>query len=645
LRVRELLLISTIFIAGCSQQGGGGNQAATVSQPGAGILGSLRPKTDPAVVERMRLEEQARQEKQKALEAAAQRAESQVNADGMARVLPKVSMDPIAPPAEEVAQGNTNTSGPNGPIFTPANTANAASGAPIQVPSGPGVPAAPGAMNYGAMPASGGGVGGGLVPPPPAVTLSTQANMGMPAGMPMDPSAMYNNQWMNPYGIPYPQQMQGMVPPAPQVALGRPSGSPFATGPRSSSSDDEEGGNEKKRANFVPITPTGMDSRSSYKQRDDLKALWNGVLKSNSMSLLIKDDKFASELSKVDIGLPGESTKGSFSISQRQVDAVFKNSALDKRILEPVKKVQSDLVQAYYRYLYSYNKFALATQTVAARKQESEVASSDAERQRAAADQSQAQQEADSSKDDMKSAQTELSAIAGPQAAKYIISKVSGVAPSAEALAAGDSSSDQKSGGGGKFGLFHFGGGGSSKKSEPADTVKVASAPEAKDAKDSKESKKTKESKKGKGKKDSGSSKEKTADLSPAPEASDSATATASASSSSSDKSDKADNVPQAPGGISFQLQNVSKTTRKSILTVSIKNGGANNFSFSPDVISISEGNHKLSEAAVRADFDQTMVPPNQEIKGTITIFGRPWNERLAVSLSEGGKTIPMKLK
>jgi hypothetical protein len=638
LHVRELLLISTIFVAGCSQQGGGGNQQSTVSQPGAGILGSLRPKTDPAVVERMRLEEQARQEKQKALEAAAQRAENQVNADGMARVLPKVSMDPIAPPAEEVAQGNTSTTGPNGPIFTPANIANQS---PIPVPSGPG--AAPAAMSYGgsSMPASGGGVGGGLVPPPPAVTLSTQANMGMPAGMPMDPSAMYNNQWMNPYGIPYPQQMQGMVPPAPQVALARPSGSPFATGPRSSSSDDEEGGNEKKRANFVPITPTGMDSRSSYKQRDDLKALWNGVLKSNSMSLLMKDDKFAGELSKVDIGLPGESTKGSFSISQRQVDAVFKNSALDKRILDPVKKVQSDLVQAYYRYLYSYNKFALAAQTVAARKQESEVASSDAERQRAAADQSQAQQDADSSKDDMKSAQTELSMIAGPQAAKYIISKVSGVAPSAEALAAGDSS-DQKSGGnsGGKFGLFHFGGGGSSKKSEPADTAKVASTPEANDAKDAK---KTKESKKGKGKKGSGSAKEKTADLSPAPEASDSAAATASASSS--DKSDKADNVPQAPGGISFQLQNVSKTTRKSILTVSIKNGGANNFSFSPDVISISEGNHKLSEAAVRADFDQTMVPPNQEIKGTITIFGRPWNERLAVSLSEGGKTIPMKLK
>ncbi len=620
MRLKVLLLISTIFIAGCSQQGGGGNQAATVSAPGAGILGSLRPKTDPAVVERMHIEEQARLEKQKALEAAAQRADNQVNADGMGRVLPKVSMDPIAPPAEEVANAN-------GPIFTPANAATPA----IPVPTGttPGQPPQA-AMTYGGSSVPSpppGGVGGGLVPPPPAVTLSTQANVGMPAGMPMDPSAMYANPYMNPYAIPYPQQMQMQqmqqmqmqVPPAPQVALARPSGSPFATGPRSSSSDDDEGGNEKKRANFVPITPTGMESRSSYKQRDDLKALWNGVLKSNSMSLLMKDEKFAAQLTQVDIGLPAETTKGSFSISQRQVDAVFKNAPLDKRILQPVRKLQSDLVQAYYRYLYSYNKFALAQQTVAARKQESEVAASASEQQRAAADQSQAQADADSSKDDMKSAQTELSMIAGPQAAKYIISKVSGVTPSNDSLASSSEPSGEQKSAGGMFGLFHSGG----KKAAPpaVDTSKVASAPS--DKKKDKE----KEPKKGKGKKDSGS-KEKTADLAPAPEA---ATETAAS-----------EPVPLAPNGISFELKNVNVTARKSILTVSIKNGGANNFSFSPDVISISEGNHKLSEAAVRADFDQTMVQPNQEIKGTITIFGRPWNDRLAVSLSEGGKTIQM---
>lgn len=625
LRLKELLLISSILLAGCAQQGGGGNSAATVSQPGAGILGSLRPKTDPAVVERMRLEEQARIEKQKALEAAAQRADNQVSADGMGRVLPKVSMDPIAPPAEEVA--NTN-----GPIFTPANQSGAS---PIPVPTGGSSGSSPAAMTYGGTtsvpgPPPGGGVGGGLVPPPPAVTLSTQANIGMPAGMPMDPAAMYANPYMNPYAIPYPMQnMQAMVPPAPQVALARPSGSPFATGPRSSSDDDDGGSvQEKKRANFVPITPTGMEARSAYKQRDDLKALWNGVLKSNAMSLLMKDEKFASQLGQVDIGLPGEATKGSFSISQRQVDAVFKNNSLDKRILQPVRKVQSDLVQAYYRYLYSYNKYALAQQTVAARKQEAEVASSDSERQRAAADQSQAQADVDSAKDDMKSAQTELSMIAGPQAAKFIISKVSGVTPTNDALASsGGESSDAKSGnsGGGMFGLFHFGGGGGNdkKKSAPALTeTKVASAPA--------ETKKEKETKK-KGKKDSSASKEKTADLSPAPEAAES---TASS-----------EPVPLAPNGISFELKNVNVTARKSILTVSIKNGSANSFSFSPDVISISEGNHKLSEAAVRADFDQTMVQPNSEVKGTITIFGRPWNDRLAVSLSEGGKTIQMSRK
>lgn len=616
LRLKELILISSIFVAGCSQQGGG-NQSASVSQPGAGILGSLRPKTDPAVVERMRIEEQARQEKQKALEAAAKQAENEINADGMGRVLPKVSMDPIAPPAEEVAQSN-------GPIFTPANASGAPTATPpIPVPTGGGgAPISPpAAMTYGAaVPAP---PPGGLVPPPPAVTLSTQASM--PGGVPMDPSAMYANPYMNPYGIAYPQmqmpQMTAMVPPAPNVPLQRPSGSPFATGGHSSSDDEDGGAQEKKRANFVPITPTGMESRSSYKQRDDLKALWNGVLKSNAMSLLMKDEKFASQLTQVDIGLPSESTKGSFAISQRQVDAVFKNNPLDKRILQPVRKVQSDLVQAYYRYLYSYNKFALAQQTVAARKQEAEMASSASEQQRAAADQSQAQADAESAKDDMKSAQTELSMIAGPQAAKFIISKVSGVAPSSDALASSEPAAEQKkSSGGGMFGMFHFGGGGEEKK-KPAPPVetKVAAAPQ--------ENKKEKESKKGKGKKDS-SAKEKTADLQPAPEAPETASSEAAPAPTSN--------------GISFELKNVNVTARKSILTVSIKNGGANNFNFSPDVISISEGNHKLSEAAVRADFDQTMVQPNQEVKGTITIFGRPWNERLVVSLSEGGKTIQM---
>ncbi len=59
---------------------------------------------------------------------------------------------------------------------------------------------------------------------------------------------------------------------------------------------------------------------------------------------------------------------------------------VDKRIQVQLKKTQSDMVQSYYRYLYSYNRFSLSQQTVAARKQEVEVASSHAEQQRAAAD-------------------------------------------------------------------------------------------------------------------------------------------------------------------------------------------------------------------------------------------------------------------
>ncbi|HEY9679466.1 MAG TPA: hypothetical protein V6C76_15770 [Drouetiella sp.] len=633
MRTRGLLLISTILLAGCAQQGDGGSQAPITRGPGAGILGSLRPKTDPAVVERLRMEEQARLEKQKALEAAAKQAENSANADGMGRILPKVSMDPIAPPAEDVASAQSGGNG--GPIFTPAGGGQS----PIPVPGGsPQV-----AMTYGAPPPPsmyGGGGGGaasaaGLVPPPPAVTLSTQASVGMPAGMPMDPSSMYSNPYMNPYGIPMPMQnMAAMVPPAPSVPqMGHSPESLFSSGRRSTSSgDDDDSAAEKKKANFSPIIPTGMESRSAYRQRDDLKALWNGVLNSNVMSALMKDDKFAGQLKGVEIGLPGESTKGSFAISQRQVDNVFKNAALDKRILTPVKKVQTDLVQAYYRYLYSYNKYALASQTLKARKQEGEVATSDSEKQRAAADQSQAQNDADSAKDDMVSAQQELASVAGASSAKWVVSRVSGAAMSSEALASADSAPSKSAaknsggGGGGMFGMFHFGGGGGEKKPAAApapstDEVKVASTPA---------SKKDKEPKKGKGKKDSSSSKEK--DLAPAPET----------ASNDSGASEAAPAAPANSNGISFELKNVSTTARKSILTVSIKNGGANNFSFSPDVISISEGNHKLAEAAVRADFDQTMVQPNSEVKGTITIFGRPWNERLVVSLSEGGKTIQM---
>jgi hypothetical protein len=97
-----------------------------------------------------------------------------------------------------------------------------------------------------------------------------------------------------------------------------------------------------------------------------------------------------------------------------------------------------------------------------------------------------------------------------------------------------------------------------------------------------------------------------------------------------------------ATGGIAFELKNVQTTPRKSVLKVSIKNNGGESFSFDPDGVSVIEGDHKLADAAVRAEFDTTAVSPNSEVTGTITIFGRPWNDKLTVSLSEGGRTIQL---
>jgi hypothetical protein len=90
-------------------------------------------------------------------------------------------------------------------------------------------------------------------------------------------------------------------------------------------------------------------------------------------------------------------------------------------------------------------------------------------------------------------------------------------------------------------------------------------------------------------------------------------------------------------------LKEVNVTPRKSVLTVAIHNSGSNSFTFGPDSVSISDGSRKLSEAAVRTDFDQTLVPPNQDVKGTITIFGRPYNDKLAVVLTDGTKSVQMR--
>jgi hypothetical protein len=650
-------LALALTLTGCARQESSGDAAAANvggGVQGHGILGALRPKADPTMVERIRQEEAARQE-QMALQQQ-QQDQQMTETDGQGRILPKVSMEPIAPPAEEVASagaGMTVSSADSG-AYTPSS-----SGA---VPQTSPVAATPATASYGSynspqVPAPpSGALGGGLVPPPPAVTLSTTAQTTVanaPGADPNNPYANpygnpyanpygnpYANPYMNPYGIPYPQQAQPQGDGAPQrPAL-------FGSGksrPREESEEDA-GAREKakKFANFVPITPTGMEARSPYKQRDDLRLLWKGAIGSSQLGAWSsRDPNIAAALSRIDVGLPGESTKGSFSVGQRQVDAVFKPAFVDKRIQGQLRKTQSDMVQSYYRYLYSYNRFALSQQTVAARKQEVEVASSHAEQQRAAADLSQAQSEADSAKEDMRSAQLELSAVSGAGAARAIIQKVSGVAPSVESLAQAQPAQEAAPQGGfnmlGSVGSFF---GFNKKKTEEAqppaqESPKVAKADKKNDkagqSKDKSQGKeKTKDVKESKAKK-GGKVEVAQGDLEPAPSKSESPGAAAQAEAAA------------AADGITFELKGKNISARKSVLNVSIRNTSENAFSFSPEDISVQEGTQKLSEAAMRAEFDSTSVAPNQEVKGTITIFGRPWNDRLTISLSDGQRSIHMK--
>lgn len=630
---------------------------------GHGILGALRPKADPGMVERIR------QEEARKLELAQQQGQQQQQmsseSDGSGRILPKVSMEPIAPPAEEVAKAGagmsvqTSDSG----AFNPAS-----SGAVPQ--SSTAMTVQPAAATYGAynqVPAPPPGAMNNLVPPPPSVTLSTTAQTTVASGPAVDPNNPYGNPYanpyanpygnpyanpyMNPYGVPYPQQQQ-----APQSEPAKPRPALFGSGqsvPRNPDAEEESKAAEKakKFANFVPITPTGMETRSPYKQRDDLRVLWKGAVSSSALGAWAqKDANIAASIAKIDVGLPGESTKGSFSVAQRQVDSVFKPVFVDKRIQAQLKKTQTELVQSYFRYLYSYNRFALSQQTVAARKQEVEVASSHSEQQRAAADLSTAQTEAESTKEDMRSAQLELSAIAGAQSARAIIQKVSGIAPSIESLAQAPATPEPGPDGGkfdmlGSVGSF-FGfkkkpegeaqveapkpvkaEGGKGKVKEP----KEAKVKDVKVAKAGKEGKVAKE-KAPKGK-ETKAAKPVVAqgDLEPAP-------AKGEDDSKAETKADSS-----APDGISFELKGKNISARKSVLNVAIRNTSGNAFSFSPDDISVQEGTQKLSEAAMRAEFDSTSVQPNQEVKGTITIFGRPWNDRLTISLSDGSRNINMK--
>jgi hypothetical protein len=639
-----LMSLIPLGLSSCGPEKPGSSTAvgAGASSGGGGVLSSLRPKADPKTVAAIQEEEaKALRDQQMTM------ADGQASADSATgRVLPQVSMSPFT---------STSSGGQAGPVVTPAdgNTNSKASGSFSFWPFGGGdnqqsqqqSGQASYSGGYGGSsvppPPPGGSSPGGLIPPPPPqVALNTQAQFmpgfNMPAmPVPQDPYAGY--------------QQQAQAPT-------RAAGSLFASGqanPGNPYADEEDAIAKKKLANFVPITPTGMDARSPYKQRDDLKALWKGALSRYPLSQFVsRDEKLAQVLSTMELGLPPDASRGSLNVPQRTVDAVFKPVAIDKHAVATVKKTQGELIQAYYRYLYAYNRFVLAQQTVAAGQQEVEVASTAAERQRAAASLSRAQTEAEGSKEDMRSAQYELAGLGGAQAARNVIAKISGVSPSMESLAQAEASSqpaaaeDSNKGGGFLGSLFGIGkkGNDAGQDVQQAPVEKVAKAKQSGDLMpDTQKVARASENKKDKkpGKKDKNEkpvlaavpvAKVNKAQDEPVPEPRKPAV-----------QAPAQDDAPAAREPIAFSLKNIEVTPRKSVLKVSIRNNGSDNFSFSEDVISISEGNRKLSEASVRAEFNSTLIEPNKEVSGTITIYGRPWNDRLSVNISNNGKNIPLR--
>lgn len=596
MRAIGLLLISIAVLAGCSQQSSRDVASDASVQAGSSVLGSLRPKADPAVIAQMNKEEADQQ--RMAQQDLTWSGDSETSTDAKVS-LPEVSTALFAPPAEQVEE--------SGPIITPAGQQDPAQNANPFAGADPTQAVA----SYGAFPGaipSPPSSGGGLVPPPPAVSLSTQAQP-----LPYDP---YANPYATAYGNPYANNpYYGQQQAQPRRAEGSLFGSGSSKGSSRASSSSEKASKVK---DFIPITPTGMQARSAYKQRDDLKVLWSSALKSSGLKAAgDRDDKIAKSLRSVSVSLPRDATKGSFSVSQRQVTTIFKPAKLDKKVAGQVKGLQNNVVQSYYRYLYTYDKFALAQQTVAARKQEMEVASSASEKQRAAADLAQAKSHAQSSKEDMRSAQYELAAAAGAEGARAIIGRVSGVTPSMASLAQADPSSGGGSAGGesgdDKKGILRFLGFGKKKEDDKSNQKAVKIAAKSKE-----------ESGKGKGK----TAKKAAADLKPAPRVAEEST--------------------EAKGGeegqpVAFNLRKVKITPRKSILKVSIRNNGASDFKINPSGLIIAEGKRKLSNATVRADFESNSVAPNQEVAGTITIFGRPWNDKLSVLLSDKGNNIQMR--
>jgi hypothetical protein len=337
------------------------------------------------------------------------------------------------------------------------------------------------------------------------------------------------------------------------------------------------------------------------------------------------------------------------------------------------------LAQSYYRYLYTYNKYCFAEQTLAARKQEVELASSASEQQRATADLAQAQTEVEAAKDDMRSAQAEMAQNSSPTAARSVIAKVSGVTPNLESLAQRDNKDNEASTRkvalfGNVFNpfssVFKFGHDKKASKEnaskqdaskvdaskEQSDTDEIASVGKSADSQTSnkgpahkfvaaifdKKNDKTASHKEAKSKlKIVKTDNEQ--DLAPAPKEELAASAEPQPKPVSTTPSGKPATSSQDANLVSFTLKGVNVTSSKAVLTVAIKNTGADAFNFNPDSISVAEGHHKLSEAATRADFDTTMVKPNEEVQGKITIFGRPWSDKLTVGLLDGSKAIQMR--
>src|SRR5579883_3016919 len=99
LNVRIVVPIAALLITGCSVHSD--DVASGENTNSRGILAAMRPGADPALEQRLTEEERMR------AQAEQQRANQQAGAqdfslNSLGRALPRVSTDPIAPPAEQV---------------------------------------------------------------------------------------------------------------------------------------------------------------------------------------------------------------------------------------------------------------------------------------------------------------------------------------------------------------------------------------------------------------------------------------------------------------------------------------------------------------------------------------------------------------